>query len=187
MKPSIEREKVLVDLFVMSRCPDAVVCELKEVNDIAIITTDYVANLNDSEKYGVTCKHGELECIECLNQDISLIGTYNHAKKCTNQVLGVTAATTVNITNSADDNYSKVDKCVNSKEGRTLLMKSVLKTTMYNVTKSCTMFINQKLRCIRDGYWYDCDEGHSVEDFVQSIRKAYEKGLSEQPIRGSNW
>ncbi|CAJ0834957.1 8070_t:CDS:2 [Entrophospora sp. SA101] len=63
MKPSIEREKVLVDLFVMSRCPDAVVCELKEVNDIAIITTDYVANLNDSEKYGVTCKHGELECI----------------------------------------------------------------------------------------------------------------------------
>nr|CAG8513871.1 1935_t:CDS:2 [Entrophospora candida] len=138
MKPSIEREKVLVDLFVMSRCPDAVVCELKEVNDIAIITTDYVANLNDSEKYGVTCKHGELECIECLNQDISLIGTYNHAKKCTNQVLGVTAVTTANITNSADDNYSK------------------------------------KLRCIRDGYWYDCDEGHSVEDFVQSIRKAYE-------------
>ena len=111
--------------------------------------------------------------IECLNQDISLIGTYDHAKECTNRALGV--AGTTDIANSVDDKYSMVDKCVNSPEGKGLLVHSVLRSVMYDVTKSCTIFINQRLRCVRDESWYDCNEGHSVEDFVKSIREAYEE------------
>ncbi|CAG8692234.1 1646_t:CDS:2, partial [Cetraspora pellucida] len=63
------KPKVPVQLFVMSRCPDAVACEsvfgevLKQTNDITIITTNYVAKLNDSATYGATCKHEDIECI----------------------------------------------------------------------------------------------------------------------------
>jgi hypothetical protein len=37
--------------------------------------------------------------------------------------------------------------------------------------KSCTIIINGKQRCIRDGSWYDCPDGHSVDDFVRIIQE----------------
>src|SRR5207248_10003358 len=68
--------------------------------------------------------------IECLNQDISLIGTYDHAKECANRAFCVTV--TNDITNYTDDDkYSMVDKYVNSPEGKGLLINSVLKSVMY--------------------------------------------------------
>ena len=37
--------------------------------------------------------------------------------------------------------------------------------------KSCTIIINGRQRCIRDGSWYDCPDGHSVDDFVRLIQE----------------
>ena len=41
--------------------------------------------------------------------------------------------------------------------------------------KSCTIIINGKQRCIRDGTWYDCPDGHRVEDFVRIIQEEAER------------
>jgi len=35
---------------------------VKEVNDISIFKTDYIATLNSSAIYGATCLHGDSEC-----------------------------------------------------------------------------------------------------------------------------
>ena len=55
-----------------------------------------------------------------------------------------------------------------------MFIESVQKTKAYQVNSSCTIFIDGSKRCIRDGgVWYDCPEGSSVEDFVNSIKNAY--------------
>lgn len=41
--------------------------------------------------------------------------------------------------------------------------------------KSCTIIINGKQRCIRDETWYDCPDGHRVEDFVRIIEEEAER------------
>ncbi|CAG8754226.1 890_t:CDS:2, partial [Acaulospora morrowiae] len=65
----VDKPKIPVELFVMSRCPDAVMCEsvlsdvLKQVNEISNFTTNYIATLDDSAPYGAYCKHANIECV----------------------------------------------------------------------------------------------------------------------------
>ncbi|CAG8573925.1 4741_t:CDS:2, partial [Gigaspora rosea] len=149
----------------------------KQTNDITTITTNYVATLNDSAPYGASCKHEDIECIGniqqlcfryfypdqatffnfllCLNRYIPKIGSRDWAMQCSKE-MGV--------------DYTPVDKCANSNHGRSLFIKSVGITNSYGVTKSCTIYIKGKLRCIKDDYWYDCPGGHEVNDFVRSIQ-----------------
>ncbi|CEQ43006.1 SPOSA6832_04880, partial [Sporobolomyces salmonicolor] len=37
------------------------------------------------------------------------------------------------------------------------------------ITKSCTVMLNGRKICIHDGVWKDCDAGHEVGDFVRQI------------------
>ncbi|CAG8588997.1 7421_t:CDS:2 [Funneliformis caledonium] len=181
----IEKDKVLVELFVMSRCPDAVECEAimaevaKEVNDISTFKTNYIATLNSSATYGATCKHGDLECkgniqelcfhkaipndliffnyLLCTHRSLNLIGSHKWAKQCSEEV---------------GQDYGPIDECVNSDIGLNLFIESVKRAKDYQANKSCTIFINGKKRCIKDGSWYDCPKGHSVKDFINSIKNA---------------
>ncbi|RIA99132.1 hypothetical protein C1645_748042 [Glomus cerebriforme] len=185
-----EKEKIPVELFVMSRCPDAVACEkvmadvVNEVNDIATFKTDYIATLNSSATYGATCKHGDLECkgniqelcfqransnqltffnyLLCIHRSIDRVGSREWAKQCSEEV---------------GQDYNPIDKCVNSNTGLNSFIESIQRTNSYKVNSSCTIFINGHKRCIKDGDWYDCPKGHSVKDFVRSIKNAYKQGL----------
>ncbi|CAG8473769.1 1559_t:CDS:2, partial [Racocetra fulgida] len=60
--------------------------------------------------------------------------------------------------------YTPVDKCATSDVGKNLFVKSVSITESYGVTKSCTIYIDGKLRCIKDGFWYNCLGGHEFLD-----------------------
>lgn len=43
-----------------------------------------------------------------------------------------------------------------------------------NVTKSCTIRLNNEIYCIRDdGEWSDCPNGPGVNDLVIAIEKLY--------------
>ncbi|WVF70275.1 hypothetical protein IAT40_005064 [Kwoniella sp. CBS 6097] len=69
-------DRVNVSLYVMSRCPDARLCEsvfqqvLKTDGILDKINFDvgYIGTLNKSEPLGVTCKHGPLECLGNAHQ-----------------------------------------------------------------------------------------------------------------------
>ena len=48
-----------------------------------------------------------------------------------------------------------------------------------NVTKSCTVRLAGKVRCIRDdGMWKDCEGGSEVGDLVRDVRELYDKANS---------
>uniref|UniRef100_A0A1D1XDI1 Thioredoxin n=1 Tax=Anthurium amnicola TaxID=1678845 RepID=A0A1D1XDI1_9ARAE len=191
--PNTDASKVSVELYVMSQCPDAEACEqvfqsvMSEVNDIAVIRTDYVGVLDPNAKYGVACKHGDQECLgnihelcfesnylptkqtkfidwlSCLNRDLSQKGDLEYSRSC---------ALKVNV------DYTPIEQCVRT-QGRQLLIESIRKTNAKGVTKSCTIHLNGKQRCIKDGDWYDCPGGHEVQDFVRDIRNAY-AGMKER-------
>lgn len=64
-----------------------------------------------------------------------------------------------------DDGYLAVDN----------LRASFNRTAAAGVTKSCTIRLNNEVRCIRDGgKWTDCEGGHQVKDLVQDIRDLYD-------------
>jgi hypothetical protein len=181
--------KVPLDLFVMSRCPDAVRCELrmndviKAVPNITKVQTHYIADVSSQ---GLQCKHGFSEClgnqqqlcvlkyvtpqaywgfIQCQDEDVNLIGTTSLAEKCLGRVL----------TGSSPGSVAhKVRACFNSKEGERLLQESALFTKQKGIQKSCTMWLNGKPRCVHDGgIWYDCPGGPEVQDFIDSICSSY--------------
>jgi len=186
--------RVQVDLGVMSRCPDARLCEavfddvLKTpgIPDKVNLTLNYIATVDEHEKpYGMVCKHGALECAGnihqlCVQSHVpslltrysflttqnylapSRIGELDYAKRC---------AAAVRI----DWEGSGVAKCVQGREGTRLLKESAERTKEMGVSKSCTILIEGRVRCIHDGSWYDCDEGHEVGDFVRSIEREWEK------------
>jgi len=67
--------KVPVQLGVMSRCPDALLCEsafnevLRRVIDKVDLSLIYIAKINDSEPdFGVSCMHGPEECAGNVQQ-----------------------------------------------------------------------------------------------------------------------
>ncbi|KLT38614.1 hypothetical protein CC85DRAFT_289362 [Cutaneotrichosporon oleaginosum] len=62
--------RVNVSLFVMSRCPDARVCEnvfeevlkLDHILSKVHLEVDYLGHIDKNAPYGVECMHGDLEC-----------------------------------------------------------------------------------------------------------------------------
>ncbi|CAO3636709.1 unnamed protein product [Cunninghamella blakesleeana] len=178
---------VPVDLFVISKCPDAVYCEnvfnqvLHIVKVPVRLDINYIAEFSPNQPYQHICKHGESECLGniqqlcyhnvypkvnqwfqfnlCLNKHYRMIGLNNSlAKSCAYQLNTL---------------YEPVEKCTQSELGASLLIESAQKTKALQVSKSCTIFIDNKLRCIHDSSWKDCEGGYRVEDFVRSIEEAY--------------
>ncbi|KAF9130677.1 hypothetical protein BG015_003969, partial [Linnemannia schmuckeri] len=67
----------------------------------------------------------------------------------------------------------KVDECSKGQRGFELLVKSVQNTLDQGVGTSCTVFIDNKKRCVVDGgVWRECPGGSTVNDFVRSIKEA---------------
>ncbi|KAF8484703.1 hypothetical protein DFH94DRAFT_624073 [Russula ochroleuca] len=203
---SASTRRVPVMLGVMSRCPDALLCEtlfdnvIPRVADKINISLAYIATLNASDtEFGVSCMHGSEECagnvqqlcaakytpmrtwwefVMCQNyHGRNHIGTSDVALKC---------ARTARI----DWEGSGVGQCAGSdgsgtgSEGVQLLKDSIRLTESLGITTSCTVVINSEKVCIHDGTWKRCENGHEVKDFVDQIEAAYQK-LNGQSI-GSN-
>jgi len=186
--------RVPVTLGVMSRCPDALLCEtlfdnvIPRVAEKINLSLVYVAAVNASDPdFGVTCMHGRNECagnvqqlcvakhtpmrtwwefVMCQNyHGRAHIGSWDVAMKC-----GRTAR--------IDWEESGVGQCVGSgtgDEGVQLLHDSIRVAESLDITTSCTVLINSEAVCIHDGTWKRCENGHEVKDFVDQIEAAYWK------------
>ncbi|KAJ7890809.1 hypothetical protein B0H13DRAFT_2234878 [Mycena leptocephala] len=179
--------RVPVELGVMSRCPDALVCEtifdqvLKEVGrekmDLALI---YVAELNSTEAdFGVTCMHGPGECAGnvqqlCAAKYASPSQWWEFVRCQNSKDVALQCAKTVGI----DWETSGVGNCAGlsgsgkGKEGVQLLRKSLLRSKALGIEKSCTVLINRKKVCVHDETWKECEGG---TDFVKQINSEYER------------
>lgn len=67
-----------------------------------------------------------------------------------------------------------IEKCIDGAEGKRLMRESAAAVKAAKVERSCTVVIDGKKRCVRDGgRWYDCPGGSSEADFVASLCQAY--------------
>jgi len=187
--------KVPVQLGVMSKCPDALLCEgvfnqvIPKVENKIDISTVYVAKIDPKdETFGVTCLHGPQECAgnvqqlcvfahesrkvwwefdQCQNfEGREQIGTPELALKC---------ARTAGIDWEASETgqCAGLDGSGTGEEGIALLKKSVKLGKEMDITKSCTIVINGRKVCVHDSTWKECENGHSVGDFVRQINDEY--------------
>ncbi|KAI9012660.1 hypothetical protein CLU79DRAFT_769527 [Phycomyces nitens] len=181
------QRSVPVDLFVMSKCPDKVYCEsviaqvLEEVKVPVTLSIDYIGTNDPSDPLRTTCMHGPSECLgnkqelcfKRLNPDIESWFPFD---LCLNEhygSIGKSDRLFRSCANRYGKNANEVHSCATSQLGARLLGESVQHTKKLGVRKSCTIFINNKLRCIRDGDWKECEGGYKVSDFVQTIEDAY--------------
>ncbi|KAL7282315.1 hypothetical protein PYCCODRAFT_1440770 [Trametes coccinea BRFM310] len=189
--------KVPVVLGVMSRCPDAILCEtvfdrvLERVSDKIDLSLTFIGTLNASEPdFGVTCKHGPEECagnvhelcaikhaptkrwwsfVQCLNfQGRNEIGKPEKAIQCAKTA-------ELDWENSGVGACAGVDGSGKAEEGVRLLQQSVAITQELGIEKSCTVMINGKQVCIHDETWKECEGGHAPKDFIRQIEEEYEK------------
>ncbi|ORX93193.1 hypothetical protein K493DRAFT_284951 [Basidiobolus meristosporus CBS 931.73] len=186
-------QKVPVDLYVMSICPDAVKCEavfsqvLDQVGDIVDFNINYTGTENANGTF--TCKHGEPECrgnriqlctrkfyehrshdkyqyldfINCQNEAYKQNGSNENLERCAKKF---------------GYNSNLIAKCADSRLGNHLFSRTLAHSNSLGIKVSCTMHINHELRCIHDGGLKYCPGGFEVSDFVRDICAKYE---SESP------
>lgn len=189
--------KVPVQLGVMSRCPDALLCEnifdqvLDKVAGKIELSLIYVAKIDPSEPdFGVRCMHGAEECagnvqqlcvakyesssswwefVQCQNfEGRDKIGNPDITLKC-GRVAGIDWAT------SKAKECAGLDGNGQGAEGIRLLKESVVLSQTLGVEKSCTVLISGRKVCIHDGTWKECEGGHAVNDFIKRIDDEYER------------
>jgi len=187
--------KVPIHLGVMSRCPDALLCEsvfnevLSRVIDKVDLSLVYIANIDNSQPdFGVSCMHGPEECAGNVQQ----LCVYKYAPfqnwwefvQCQNYkgkegIGGPDVALKCADTADIDWETSGAGQCAGldgsgkGSEGVALLKESVLLGKKLNIKKSCTVLISGRAVCVHDGTWKDCEMGHGVNDFVKQIDEEY--------------
>ncbi|KAI0254750.1 hypothetical protein BJV78DRAFT_1273821 [Lactifluus subvellereus] len=196
--------RVPVTLGVMSRCPDALLCEtlfdkvIPRVAQKIDLSLAYVARINPSDpEFGVTCMHGRYECAANVQQlcvakytpmrtwwEFVVCQNYEGRDQIGRPDVALKCARTARI----DWEGSEVGRCAGldgsgtGEEGVRLLQGSIRTTEFLDITKSCTIVINTEKVCVHDGMWKDCENGHEVQDFVKQIEVAYQKLNSDAMV-----
>ncbi|KAF8655252.1 hypothetical protein AX16_003155 [Volvariella volvacea WC 439] len=190
-------QRVPVELGVMSRCPDGLLCEsifnevLKRVANKVDISLLYIGKIDPTDTdFGVKCLHGPEECagnvqqlcvakyaspsnwwefVQCQNYEgRDKIGLPDLALKCARTA-------EINWEESGVGECAGITGDGRGAEGIRLLQKSVNETQRRGIVKSCTILINGRLACIHDGSWQSCEGGHTVKDFVRQINEEYDR------------
>ncbi|KAJ9053525.1 hypothetical protein DSO57_1023370 [Entomophthora muscae] len=170
----------------MSKCPDAIFCEsvfarvMQRVGSKAKIDLNFIGTINNAEpKYGVTCMHGESECLgnihELCAKKISPDSYFGFAL-CLNKNPSTIGKSDQDLTKclvASNIPLAQFRTCV-SEDGRQLLKESVSYTKSMQMKSSCTILINKQNKCIHDGTWKNCDNGYTENDFVRQIEEAYQ-------------
>ncbi|CAO3572472.1 unnamed protein product [Mortierella alpina] len=188
---SSTKTPVDLTLFVMSRCPDARTCEdtfshvleTKNLPAVNLSLSYFGKVINRSGKVSVECMHGALECegnkqqlcfrkffpdrekwfayVLKMNAQPSRVGDVAYAREVGEATVGKSAL------------LDNVEECAGGQEGLDLLIASVKYTESQGAKASCTVFLNNKKRCVVDGgVWRECPGGSTVPDFVRSIEEA---------------
>ncbi|KAI8057348.1 hypothetical protein BDF22DRAFT_670972 [Syncephalis plumigaleata] len=204
MVASQGQDRVPVELFVMARCPDARVCEatfdriLSRVGDIIDIRLTYIAQLAPSgEAVEPTCMHGPLECLAARQQlcvahgatadaEPSPVAVWYRFVRCQNQHredvgsswLAEYCADKVGLRYAGP-----LQTCAEGSRGLSLLVESARRAILKNVHTSCTVYLEDKPRCVRDGgVWRECPAGSTADAFTRNICRIYRQSHTTWPL-----
>jgi hypothetical protein len=182
--------RVPVDLYVMSTCPDGALCSklfdtiFDDLHSIMDMNVDYVASSLQPTK----CKRGPEDCegnrqqlcyrqyhqdphqwfkvLSCMSWKQDDIPSVQMWRDCANKFGAPLSTSDLS--------------CVNGEDGRRLLEQSARRTLDRGVKKSCTIFLNNKKRCVHDGTWKECTGDTTSLAFVKDICDVYEKETGQR-------
>ncbi|KAF2204658.1 hypothetical protein GQ43DRAFT_428762 [Delitschia confertaspora ATCC 74209] len=186
-----EESKVPLEIHIMSKCPDARDClqnlvlpTMQKVSDKVDFRLSFIGKTTDEDD-GVQCMHGQTEC---LGNILELCAA--HVYPDPKIYLGFTMCMSRNFDDIPKKDlvedcalehgmdFDKINHCVSQDDGAyamDLLRKSVERSAEANVTKSCTVRLNNKVRCIMDGGdWSECEGGSKPEDLERDIKSLYD-------------
>jgi hypothetical protein len=174
----------------MSKCPDARDClqmmvlpAMANVSDKVDFTLSYIGTV-DPKSDEVTCMHGPSECLgniiqlcaakiypdpkrylgftNCMISEYKEIPERDLVEECASEY-GIS--------------FNNLNACISDEgEGIELLRASVQRSHDAGVRYSCTVRLDDEVRCIRDGgAWSNCDGGSEVADLVADIDDLYQK------------
>lgn len=176
--------RVPLEAHVMSKCPDARDCLHDLVLPAMVNISNYVdfrlSYIGNTTEDGVTCMHGPSEC---LGNSIELCAA--HVYPNPKIYLGFTMCMSRNFAQIPSEDlvkdcalehgmeFDKLNHCLSAEDGQVsmdLLRRSVQRSADKGVKKSCTVRVDDKTFCVRDGaQWKDCEKGHEVKDLVEEI------------------
>ncbi|KAK8160961.1 hypothetical protein IWX90DRAFT_283235 [Phyllosticta citrichinensis] len=193
-------KKVPLEAHIMSKCPDARDClrdlvlpVMAELSPHIAFTLSYIGTPTDHDD-GVECKHGQTECLGNM-LELCAADLYPDPKL----YLGFTMCLTRKYADIPQRDlvqdcalehglaFDKLNDCLSKDDGGyavDLLQASFERSSKANVTKSCTVRLNEKIRCIRDGAeWKDCPDGSDKESLVRDINALYDQ-LNTESLDG---
>eukprot|EP00775_Hariotina_reticulata_P007516 gene7516-7726_t len=185
-------QRVPVDIFVMSKCPDAVFCEnflepvLQELQQSVTLQLHFIGQ--KQEGGGWSCKHGNSEC----NGDVQQLCVQQHSKPynrikwlysfvlCNNKqgfnATGsfATAAKCLKDAHVPVSFATKMLECMYSPTRRDLLESDFALTDTLGVATSCTVRFDGSTVAVRDGgKWVSSPGAADVRDFKDALCFAY--------------
>ncbi|KAG9202984.1 hypothetical protein G6514_003765 [Epicoccum nigrum] len=184
--------KVPVDVHIMSKCPDARACLQKlvmptmaNISDKVDFRLSFIGQLTNEDD-GVQCKHGQTECLGnivllCAAREYPdpklhlgfancLINEYPEIPK--RQLIEDCA-----LEHGLD--FGVLNECMSKDSGAYgmgLLRDSVKHSQDVGAGISCTIRVDDKIRCVYDGgQWKDCEGGHEPGNLIADIERLYDE------------
>ncbi|CAF3735040.1 unnamed protein product [Rotaria socialis] len=192
----VPNNRVRVEFFVMSKCPDAMKCEtlflpsLLKLSSIVNFTVSFIAGETQLNEF--SCMHGTDECLG-NKQQLCIQNMYSQAVfikylQCQSKHFYTIPHTGEQCAKTTSENiiqWSDVQSCVNSNRANQLFHKSLERTRSMSVKKSCTIYLNEQFWCMHDGFWSNCGEGRDEMSFIRAICSRYNG--KNKPIECANF
>lgn len=185
------RKAVPLEAHIMSKCPDAKDClhdlilpAMQRVQDKVDFKLSYIGRASSVDD-SVECKHGPMECLGNMIE-LCAADLYPDPKI----YLGFTMCLTREYERIPERtliedcalehgiDFGRLNGCISRDDAYAagLLRDSVRRSADAGVGVSCTIRLDNKVRCIRDaGRWKDCPGGSHVEDLVHDVEELYKK------------
>lgn len=194
-------DKVDVDLYVMSKCPDAALCEryfssnITALSSIINLQVSHIVTQINSDGTEVVSMHGESEVWGDIQQSCALkqknalvsdsrghFPAYDFLTCQSEDYQTIPQNGNQCIRSIAALDHSDWSLCVNGEEGRRALVESAKRSSAAGIKTSCTVSLNGEQWCVHDGEWKQCqDVRHDTKepDLITAVCNRY-KG-SDKP------
>mmetsp|Transcript_32075 Transcript_32075/g.92151 ORF Transcript_32075/g.92151 Transcript_32075/m.92151 type:complete len:218 (+) Transcript_32075:118-771(+) len=167
--------KVHVEFFVMSKCPDAITCEdafgpvLKELASAVNVSFEYIG----SPKSG--CMHGPSECAGdiqqlCAQAEAGSVSQLIDFVLCQSQDRQKIPDNGEECIAHAGYNAERMDTCIHGNKGMDMLKKSFGVSQSRGIGLSCTVSVNGEEFCAHDGDWVECSACDAHDDKGTCLR-----------------
>ncbi|KAL8752694.1 MAG: hypothetical protein Q9199_005566 [Rusavskia elegans] len=180
---------VPLEAHIMSKCPDArdclrdlVVPAMEQVVNKVNFTLSFIGSVDQNNS--IHCMHGPGECLGDMlslcaidlypDDPVIYLGFTNCLISSYGQIPSRDLVEPCALEHGIA--FEDLNGCISEEgKGLDLLMASVERSQAAGVKRSCTVRVNNKTWCVRDGgEWKDCPGGSDIKSLVEEVERLYQ-------------